>query len=132
MFGLKIVKRDWLDRLMQKQVALARENDALVERLDELQTANRKPQTESRFDPLTRDELLTAFAVGDDDPLLMAIIHVVHAMEIERGDNAGSSALPPEQAKGYAMAAAALKDAQEEILGWVDQANKAKRNAQDE
>lgn len=87
-----------------------------------------RPQTEDRFSPLKADELLTAFAVGDDEPLLEAIVHVVHAMEIERGDNASIVDLDPATAKAYAVASGALKDAQEEILDWVDRANKAKRN----
>lgn len=142
MFGFKIVKRDWLDRQVEKLKELGRResellccNDKLLcetrELRSRLQLRGFRRLVEDRFDPLARDELLTAFAVGDDEPLLQAVIHVVHAMEIERGDDAGGSGLPAEQAKGYAMAASALKDAQTEILDWVDQANRAKRNLSD-
>ena len=85
-------------------------------------------RTEDRFSALKRDELLSAFAVGDDEPLLQAVIHVLHANEIECGDSAGGAGVSAEVAKGHAMAAAALKNAQEDLLEWVDEANKAKRN----
>ena len=85
--------------------------------------------TEDRFSPLRKDELLAAFAVADEEPLLQGIIHVLHAMEIERGDNASESDLSADVSKGYAMAQGALKDGQEEILRWVDEANQAKRGS---
>lgn len=105
-----------------------RENRQLTLRVKELEAAAAcKPLTAERFDPLRKDEMLTAFAVGDDEPLLQGVVHVLHAMEIERGDNASESGISAEVSKGYAMAQGALKEAGEEILRWVDDANGAKR-----
>lgn len=96
-------------------------------RLLRLSLSLQMPKVEDRFEPMRQDELQTAFAVADDEPLLEAVIHVLHAMEIERADDAAASGLPAEISKGYSMAQGALKDAQEEILRWVDEANRTKR-----
>ena len=85
-------------------------------------------KTEDRFSPLRVEELLSAFAVGDDDPLLEGVIHVLHALEIERGDQASIIELDPATAKAYSVAAGTLKDAQEELLAWVDRSDAAKKN----
>jgi hypothetical protein len=72
-------------------------------------------------------ELLEALSVEDDEPLLRAVMHVLHRENLKLAGLAGTQTLPAAEAKGLAMASCAVEDACDELLRLVEVARARKR-----
>ena len=64
--------------------------------------------------------------MADDDPLLRAVVFVLHRESLTLGELAGGVERPAEQAKGLAMSARAVEDACEELLRLVEAARRVR------
>lgn len=84
------------------------------------------------FAPLEARELLENLAVEDDNPLLRAVVHLLHRKRLELADRAGADGLPADEAKGLAMASAGVEDAADELLELVEKARAARRGEVEE
>ncbi len=88
------------------------------------------PSIEDWFGPMDERELVECLAVGDDEPLLRAVVHVLHRESLKLSGSAGGTDLPAEQAKGLAMSACAVEDACDELLRLVEVARRRVRGAE--
>ena len=79
------------------------------------------------FEPMEERELLEALGVADDEPLLRAVVHVLHGQSLVMAEQAGTAGLPSEQAKGFAMASVAVEDACDEILRLAEEGRRKRR-----
>jgi len=82
------------------------------------------------FEPMEARELMESLAVEDDDPLLRAVVHVLHKNSLELGAQSGALELDAAASKGLAMSACAVEDACDELLRLVERA-RAVRSGQE-
>ena len=128
MFGYEMVRMKDFDRVKECLLGVENEIDALLAENKELRTqaSSLKPLSsiEDRFGPMDERELVECLAVGDDDPLLRAVVHVLHRESLKLADRAGATGLGAAEAKGLAMSACAVEDSCDELLRIVEVARR--------
>lgn len=83
------------------------------------------------FEPLPDRELREVLAVEDDEPLLRAVVHVLHSHGLRLAEQAGAVGLAAEESKGLAMASVAVEDACDDLLEQVERARKLRAGVDD-
>ena len=77
--------------------------------------------------PRKPDELLECFAVAPNLPLVSGVLHVLLALEQTAIEAGGMAQLGAEERAFHGGRVTMARDAQEQVLGLIEQANAAKR-----
>lgn len=84
------------------------------------------------FQPMQDREMMEALAVEDEEPLLRAVVHMLHGNSLRLAEQAGLPSVRADVAKGLAMASSAVEDACDELLETVEKARRKRAGMKEE
>lgn len=107
---------------------LTKERDDLAKEVDR---SPYRSLVNAAFGPCSEDELVSAFSVSMDDPLLVGVMHVLRAREIELTDSAGIPELSAVESKAFAVSSGAVRQVRGELVELVDWSARKKANIEE-